>query len=514
MFEKMRRQIEKASQGAKSSGSGSSRFTVKSVTAMVLFGAIILVFVFFGMPTRNSGQGGIAWAGQVNNKIITLNDFRRELARVEQMYSMFGGLLGDDAKQQIRAEALETLINSELISQTAEQHGVLATDEEIRDFIIKEIPQFQQDGRFSREMYMGLLQANQLTPSDFESSLRKDLRGKRIRLLMSSATVPMQMEIEKAKKLKSTQINVQFARLDREDAAKKISVSEGEISAALAREDFVGRAKSYFSVNPAEFKIQEEVKAQHILIKTQPGDSDSDQKALERIKAIQERLKKEDFSKVAADVSEDAGSKSRGGDLGFFSRGRMMPEFETAAFTQKVGEVGAPVKTAYGYHIIKVTAHTPARERSFDEVRSQIAKKLLAQDKFDEGLKKVESALSAGDSGAVQAAVKMMGGNFDETGFFDMTSPVAPKMASQLGTRAAWELSSGKPWLSRVVQDGNVRYVLKLKDTKSNPDATLKPETLVAQLERERAGELLEKWVLEKKKSANIQRNVQLIQNR
>ncbi len=139
--------------------------------------------------------------------------------------------------------------------------------------------------------------------------------------------------------------------------------------------------KEYYEKHKSEFMQPEQVRARHILIKV-PAGADKKKWDEARKKALDIRarlLKGESFAKLAQKYSDDPGSKARGGDLGYFGKGRMVPEFEKAAFSLKKGEISQPVKTTFGYHIIKVEDKKPARQRSFKEVEQQIRQKLLRQ---------------------------------------------------------------------------------------------------------------------------------------
>ncbi len=126
--------------------------------------------------------------------------------------------------------------------------------------------------------------------------------------------------------------------------------------------------------NPSAGRVEETVEASHLLVLVPEGASaDDDAAALEKVKALRSRiLAGEDFAAVARE-SSNCPSRARGGSLGAFTRGVMVPEFEKAAFSQPVGVVGEPVRTEFGWHIILVTKREPARERRFEEVRGELA---------------------------------------------------------------------------------------------------------------------------------------------
>jgi peptidyl-prolyl cis-trans isomerase C len=141
-------------------------------------------------------------------------------------------------------------------------------------------------------------------------------------------------------------------------------------------------AKKFYDANTKEFTNPDLVKASHILFRTAPDATAAQQKAAEnKAKAAIVRVNKgEPFDKLASELSEEPGAAQRGGDLGYFPKDKMVPEFADAAFAQKVGTVSVtPVKTKFGYHVIKVTDKKPAGTATFDEAKAQIIQFLQAQ---------------------------------------------------------------------------------------------------------------------------------------
>jgi len=139
--------------------------------------------------------------------------------------------------------------------------------------------------------------------------------------------------------------------------------------------------KEYYEKHKSEFVQPAQVRARHILVKV-PADADKKawDAARKKAESIMKKAKKgEDFAKLAKEYSEDPGSKARGGDLGYFQKGRMVPEFEKAAFALKVGQISEPVKTTFGYHIIKVEAKKPRKQESFKDVQQKIRQKLTRE---------------------------------------------------------------------------------------------------------------------------------------
>ena len=139
--------------------------------------------------------------------------------------------------------------------------------------------------------------------------------------------------------------------------------------------------RGYYDSHPDEFIQGELVKVQHILIRTGNDATPEEQtKAMEQITEIQERLQQgESFMELAKEFSEDPGSKDKGGDLGYFGKGHMVPEFEDAAFSTAVGQVCSPVKTQYGFHLIKVNDKTEPLKISFEKISRKLEETLRAE---------------------------------------------------------------------------------------------------------------------------------------
>lgn len=503
-IENFRKQVE--------SGFKKGRFSLKSLIALGLFGAIIMVFVFFGLHVGPSGSGSSGSAGRVNNTLISMADLRSESQRLEQMYApMFGGAnLGAAQRQFIQQQALETLIAQELAAQTAKKEGILATDSEIQEVIIKDIPVFQKEGRFQRDLYYQILEANHLNPADFEQKLRNEKQSLRARRLFEVAAQPLQMEVEKLKALRELKINVAFARLDKDAVLKSIKISDADIKAKLVNADFVKKVEEYFAANKPEFHIEPQVHAQHILIKIDAKTTDENAKI--QVLEIQKRAQKEDFGKLASQVSQDAGTKVKNGDLGFFGKGKMVPEFEKAAFEQKIGVVGEPIKTPYGYHLLKVLEKKEEREKSLDEVRSEISQKLIASEIYEAEMKILDEALAKSDSAAVDAEIKKLGVAWDETGFFDLAADSVPKLQSPEASKAAFEVSESKPLFPKLVRDGGEKFVIKFKASKK--EATADVQRLGQSLAEERSSDLFASWIETAKKTAHIDRNLEAVKER
>jgi peptidyl-prolyl cis-trans isomerase C len=153
------------------------------------------------------------------------------------------------------------------------------------------------------------------------------------------------------------------------EIAQKITVPDAEM-------------KSYYDAHHDEFRTPETVKARHILVKLEnTATEDEKKKAREKVELYLKKIRDgEDFAKLASEVSDDPGSKARGGDLGFFPRGRMVKPFEDAAFALKPGDVSGIVETQFGFHIIRVEERKEPAVESFDAVKERL-RQMLTQDR-------------------------------------------------------------------------------------------------------------------------------------
>jgi peptidyl-prolyl cis-trans isomerase C len=139
--------------------------------------------------------------------------------------------------------------------------------------------------------------------------------------------------------------------------------------------------KEYYDTYTDKFSTPEQVRARHILIRIPPDSPDAEkEKAKDKIRAALDRIRKgEDFAKIAAEISEDSVTQGKGGDLGFFSRGKMVKAFEDAAFSLKPGQVSDIVETLFGYHIIKVEDYKEAYQKPFESVKDSIRSQLKTE---------------------------------------------------------------------------------------------------------------------------------------
>jgi peptidyl-prolyl cis-trans isomerase C len=173
----------------------------------------------------------------------------------------------------------------------------------------------------------------------------------------------------------------------REDIREQLKIMQDDfLSLEFLKEEVISKIapteedmSSYYKTHKDEFSTPEMVRVRHILVKVDKAASDDVKKqALERAEAIMKRIRNgEDFAKLAAELSEDPASKGKGGDLGFFPRGKMVPDFEKAAFSLKAGEVGDIILSQFGYHLIKVEEKKAATLEPYETTRERVRARVV-----------------------------------------------------------------------------------------------------------------------------------------
>lgn len=257
----------------------------------------------------------------VNGETITKAQLDEAFEKAVQMTGVKVGDLTSEQKMEGYRQLLDELITEKLVTKAAT--GVTVPQAEIDAQIAKIKAQFPSEEDFSKQ----LAQVGQ-SPEQLSETIKKMLQ--------------QQHWLE-------SQI------------AGKTDVTDEE-------------AKKFYEANKTEFQQPDTVKASHILFLVNKDDSqDVVNQKLEAAKAAEARAKKgEDFNKLAKELSEEPGAKESGGDLGFFPKDRMVPEFAEAAFNQKVGDISDPVRTQYGWHVIKVIDKKPAGTLPYDDVKAQL----------------------------------------------------------------------------------------------------------------------------------------------
>ncbi len=383
------------------------RNSAQSTAAKVVVWLIVVTFALFGVESIVGGLSGEPEIATVNGEDIPESRFMRALeGKRRQILAQMGDRADPDLIDEnlLRQSVLEGMIEETILAQDAEGKGLYVPDAYV-DAYIRTIPQFQVDGEFSNERLQMLLRNAGLTLKDYRSSLKREfLIGQPRSGLIASAFVlkPEQNELlaldrqtrdfglatvfkgdylesivvsdeeiaeyyadNKEDFQKPRNVDVAFVELKRLDLGADLEISEDELRTA-------------YETEKSEYVGEEERNAAHILVKI--DDQRSEEDALALIQELQSKLAAgEDFAALAKEFSEDEGSSADSGELGFSARGVYVADFEDALFALQPGAVSGPVKTEFGYHLIKLIDVRQNDIPPFEEMRYSIESRLQEQ---------------------------------------------------------------------------------------------------------------------------------------
>ncbi|MBZ0113786.1 MAG: SurA N-terminal domain-containing protein [Thermoanaerobaculia bacterium] len=365
---------------------------------------ILFVFVDFGgsMPGAQPNRS----AATVGDQSVSYRELEREHRNLEEdMRSRLGDQYTPELAEQLQLpmQALNRIIDRKVMLAEAERLKLTVSDQELQKYIL-DLPVFKNGDKFvGQEAYDRFLRRLNYTPDTFEAEIRNQLLVERLVATLESSLAVSDQAVEKRYREQAERASIRYVALPGTTLRAEAKPTPEELEAYFEahREDLripeertadyllvdtrkvretleVGdeAIATYFSEHKAEYFEQEQVQARHILIGTSertPAEAEAlTLELLERIRGG------EDFAVIARELSDDPGSKTRGGDLGYFGRGRMVAPFETAAFDAAVGDMVGPVQSQFGYHIIEVQDHKAEHQRPLEEVRDLISNRLAS----------------------------------------------------------------------------------------------------------------------------------------
>ncbi len=366
--------------------------------AWVIVGLIIITFALFGIDQYAQSEKTIIVA-EVNGDEITGNEFLRLYGQQKQrLQSQFGDMYDQVINDEtLREKILDALIESKLIQQYASAGNMSVSDEQL-SAIIQGSDVFHKDGVFDEETYNQILLRNGLSPARYEYEQRKFLLENQFKNITSASVFTTDTQLKSLAKLQFQERKFNYLRIDQRLLADSITVSESQIAdyfeenkrdyvvperitvdyLLLDQKDIAKKITVnedvldvYYQDNQDQFTSPEQREASHILVRVdQPNQEES---ALKKIVKIQEKIKAgEDFGKLAKEFSDDPGSAALNGDLGKFQQGMMVAEFDDSVFSLEEGQISEPVKTDFGYHIIKLTKVYPKFVKDYVDVKKEV----------------------------------------------------------------------------------------------------------------------------------------------
>ena len=493
---------------------------------------VVLTFVVFYIPdflTPGVGASPNAVVADVEGEPITVAQFtRRYNAQVAAYRNAYGGQLNDQLLKQlgIDRQILQQLVDEEAMVAESIKQGFTVSDAEIRERILT-LPGFQENGRFIGEQrYRTLLQMQNppLSTAEFERQLRRALQIEKLRNAVTGWMSANDADVAAEYRRRNEKVKLDVVPVTAAAFVKQVTVTDAEVAAAFEKSQEKYRIgekrkikyaivnvdqvrntivvpeadiEAFYKQNQQQYQTPAQVRASHILLKLEGKDE-------KQVQALAEEIAKKakagaDFAALAKQYSEDDSNASNGGDLDYFGRGRMVAEFEQAAFAMKAGEISNPVKTAFGYHIIKVVDNKPDTTRPVSEVRAEIEDQLKwqkAQAEAESIAKGIEATMKTPadlDRIARERSLTVV-----ETGFIQSNEPIQgvgpqPELASRLfglkegEVTPAMRVATG--WVFGTVTGRQDAYVPQLAEVRARVSDDLKLEK-AAGLVKERAQQL------------------------
>jgi peptidyl-prolyl cis-trans isomerase D len=467
----------------------------------------------------------------IGDQTVTVPEVQREARAMIRQQFPKGGPQASMLLPYFASQAAEQLINEKALVAEAHRMGLRATDEELR----QELQHGQlgsmlfPDGKFvGQEGYEEFVQQHDMTVPQFEELEKDFILVRKLRALVASSAFVGDTEVRDEFDRRNTKVKFEYAVITQADILKELHPTDEELKAYYERNKatynntipekrqikyvMIDGAKlaasttvtdqdlqTYYDQHREEFRVAEQVKVSHILIKTPlpaPGAKE-DEKAVAGARAKAEDVLKQvkaggDFAKLAEQYSDDPGSAKSGGELGWIGRGRTVPEFEKAAYSLGKGQTSDLVKSSYGFHIIRVEDKQQAHLKTLAEVKSEIEEKVKQQKAAHATEVAANTMLSKARTDGFDAAAAARGQAAVTTEFFSKTDNLPGLGASpQFMDSVFNEAAKAPPDLVQIPQGYVVFQLLGIR-----PPATPTFEEIRAKVEaqfkNERAGFLLQ----------------------
>jgi len=496
------------------------RKNAQSVIIQAIVVVIAIVFVFWGVGAKlKNNPNAIA---VVNGKEIAYRDFQQSYERaVENYKQQFGGQMPQGFLESIglKEQVLNQLIQSELLRQGAEKVGVMISKEATQRKI-QEMAVFNKNGRFDLANYKAVLERNRLSPNAFESGIQNDLLINRVVDAIGSFANISGKEVQDWIDYTDQEIKLAYTVFRGDNYISQVKVAEDELQAWYATnkqnyksppqnkaqylffnygDDLKQVAVSeddmhkYYQENSATYNTAEQRRARHILFKVAADERPEVRtaKKMEAEKVLALVQNKGDFAQLATQYSEDT-SKSKGGDLGYFNRGKMVQSFDDAVFSLKKEEVSGLIETPFGYHIIKLEEIIPAKTQTLGDVRDAIHQELERKGvkaiTFKRASTAYEDIIRAGSLAKYSAG---SGHSVSRTDFFAQNNPPQDSVVRDRSfLQAVFALKKGE--LSSIVETGTGYVIIFVDDIKESvvPELSTVRDRAVADFKKIKSVEL------------------------
>ena len=488
-----------------------------SLMIKIILGAVVVVFVFWGVGSFRSQKANRV--ALVNGEAITVEEYRETYNNIiEKLRQQFGNNLNDGLLEmlQVDKQAIDQLIDQRLIMREAKRLNFNVTDAELSDSIQK-IRAFQSEGTFDKSLYERVLSLNRLTPEAFEVLQRKSMLLERVKAFVEDGVKVSDAEALEWYNWKNTAVNIDFV-LIKSDRYQNISVTESDVKSYFEKNktsyktepkvkvryiEFNPKAyeplvkiteeevAAYFDEHSQDFKKPKTVEARHILFAV---EQDATPQVVETAKQKAQKVwdmarAGKDFAELAKQYSEGP-TRDAGGYLGAFKREDMIKPFADRAFAMKAGDISEPVRTQFGWHIIKVEKVNEASEPSFSAARPEIVKKLITERTktmaYDDAESAYELTFEVNDLAKAAIAQNL---TVQTTDFFTRQGPQKEIRDKSKFASVAFSLSEME--ISDVQDFGDGYYIIQLleKIPENIPEISTVAEKVKTDLTKEKQKE-------------------------
>lgn len=471
----------------------------KSLLIKIAFGLIILSFVIgYTMLTAPNDPGvsqGSDVAARVNDDDISYNAYQSSYSNLYNLYqSIYQGNFNAEIEKQLNLpkQALQQLLNETLLVQEAERLGLDVSKQELVASI-SQIESFQENGIFNRDRYLQVLNYQRLSPEQFEAGQYRQLINQKVRDHLQQGVTVSDAELKTAFHEENDKVNLNYTWLTPALVETKVKVTEEGLSGFFSQNQERFRLPEkvslrYLQFDPARyekdiasftddelerywrrhldmFEIEEQIKAAHILLRVaEDADEATIQKRRELAAELLKQLKEgAEFAQLAKTHSDDKGTATKGGDLGYFGRGIMVSSFETAAFKLKPGQLSSIIRTPFGFHIIRVDELIEPGVKPLVDVIDQVKAGLTIEKARQLAYEKAMDAYNINrKTGDLESAAQNNDLGIKESGFFGIDDAIDGIGKVPAISQAAMTLQSGQ--LARPVQTTQGIFLFTLKD--------------------------------------------------
>ncbi|MCJ7507806.1 MAG: peptidylprolyl isomerase [candidate division Zixibacteria bacterium] len=434
------------------------RDIIKPVMWIVVIAVVgTIVLVWGGDITKSKYKKGII--GSVNGQEISAIDFSNLYDNQLKQLGKESEELDEQTTKQVLDNTWDNLVNEILVQQQTRKLGIAVSDKELFEYMkiyppleFQQSPDFQTDGKFDYQKYMQALANPQFPWWRWEGYIRSNLITLKLQEMIVDLVRVTDPEVKQEYVNDNEKVKVNYLFIPSSEFLEKVPpVTEQEI-------------EKYYKENQGEFKAESRASLNFVVIPKVPTPDDMQKTKSDLLRIKMEAEQGEDFATLAQYYSDDKVTAEKGGDLGWFTRGKLIESFEQAAFSLKVGEISQPIRTEYGWHLIKLLEKRGAGKN--EELHaSHILLKISASEHTIDSLKVIaEDLAKQATKMGLKEAARQNNLNFSSADFFFRDS-IIPGMGYNLGANLfAFENKAGK--ISDPIETKNGFYVVEVKDRK------------------------------------------------